>query len=559
MQILLATALSIGFCLHALGQHAPQRPTDAATGYIAGRVIDSQGTPVRSAVVTLRIDGSAEQVRVLSNQDGRFAFQRVSPGTYRVEASRTGHSGASYGRFAPEMPARVVTVAKAESHTDVQVTLFRNAVVAGRVVGESGQPLSDVPVRLVYTRPHPRVPGIVVFAVWPSTVTTDDQGTYRFSAPAGRFTVLVGSPAIPDGASPITGHAPLLTGDGDLLRTSAPTFHPSTTSLREAALYDVRPGEVKDNVDVRLVATGATRVSGRAIAPAPWPTGTSVRLLADFGDAMTIEDPREVGRSPLTSDGTFNFAGIPSGTYRLRLISPPAGRAMWLDHAVTITGPETRFDAPVDTGVRITGRAMFIGDKGPSAADLARTTVSFLPLGGPSVPPASIRLGNDLGFTAGPYPAGRYFAEATPPPGWSLREVRIGDTDASRVPVTLPAGVVEDVTFVFVNSVSTLEGRVESPADWMRTLVLVFPETHATEPVGIFRGRRRRAVPLEADGTFRFTDVPAGDYLVVAAPAEIGLDWQMPASLKLLAAQATRVRVGEGQSPSVTIPGRRPR
>jgi len=535
------------------------QPSVVATGHITGQVVDTVGTPVRSAVVTLRIDGSADQTRVLTNQDGRFVFQRVAAGSYRVEASRAGYSGGSYGRFAPDMPARVLVVAAAQSHTDITVTLFKNAVIAGRVLSDGGLPLADVPVRLVYPRPHPRVPGATVFMVWPSTVTTDDRGVYRFTAPPGRYTVMVAAPVSPDGARPVTGHLPLITGDGDVLRTYAPTFHPSTPVLADALLHDVKTGEVKDNVDIQLVPAGATRVTGRAVSPTPWPTGTMVRLLSDYGEAMTIEDPREVGRATLNTSGAFTFLGVPAGAYRLRIVAPPSGRAVWLDHAVTVGSAETTFDAPVDTGTRITGRAVFIGDKRPTAAELARTSISFLPLGGPSLPPVAVRLNTELSFDAGPYPVGRYFAEATPPPGWSVREIRLGEVDASRVPVDLSAGLVEDVTVVFVNTLSSLEGRVESAADWMRTLVVAFPEAHATEPAGIFRARRRQAVPLEPDGTFKFPDLPPGDYLIAATAAEDGADWQMPASLKLLSNQATRVRIVEGQAQAVTIPGRRVR
>lgn len=542
------------------GQSAPATVGATDAGYVAGQVVDSGGNPIRSAVVTLRLDGSIDQTKVLSNQDGRFAFQRVAPGDYRLEVSRAGYGNGSYGRMSTGMPDRVLTVGPGGHRTDLKLLLWKEAVVAGRVLDDRGKPLPGVPVRLVYARPHQRVSGATWFLVWPTIITTDDLGNFRFTAPPGRYTVLVTPPPVPDGIRSPTGHAPLLTGDGDVLRTFLPTFHPAASSPEEAVLHDVGPGEVKSNIDVQLVPSGAVRVNGRVAAPMPLPEGTLVRLVPDYANVIPADDATEAGRAPLEANGAFALAGVPAGLYRLRLIAPRSSNPIWLDHVVAVAAPATTVDAAVDTGLTITGKATFIGEKHPTAVELTRTTLNFVPIDGPSVGFTPVRLNGQDRFEAGPYPAGRYFASATAPPGWSLREVRVGGTDGSRIVFDVRDRTLEDVEFVFVPGTSSVEGRVlGAPSDWPRTLVIMFPESHSTEPSSLLSGRRRQATYAGDDGTFRFPDVPPGDYFIVATDVEIGSDWQWDASLRRLSGQAIRLRVTETQSHKISIPGRRDR
>jgi hypothetical protein len=58
----------------------------------------------------------------------------------------------------------------------------------------------------------------------------------------------------------------------------------------------------------------------------------------------------------------------------------------------------------------------------------------------------------------------------------------------------------------------------------------------------------RRFVNSRADkaGAFKVTNLPAGEYLVVAIPDKMANDWQNPKFLEDLVSDATRVRIRDG-------------
>ena len=62
----------------------------AATGRVAGRVVDQQGAPVHGALVTARSLALARETTVYAAPDGTFALPALEAGTYHVRARRPG-------------------------------------------------------------------------------------------------------------------------------------------------------------------------------------------------------------------------------------------------------------------------------------------------------------------------------------------------------------------------------------------------------------------------------------------------------------------------------------
>ena len=74
-------ALAIGFCLVVCGQI----PAQTVTGTISGTVTDSSGAIIPGATVKLT-DEQTRSLRTLAcNEDGRFSFAAIQPGSYTIK------------------------------------------------------------------------------------------------------------------------------------------------------------------------------------------------------------------------------------------------------------------------------------------------------------------------------------------------------------------------------------------------------------------------------------------------------------------------------------------
>src|SRR5688572_27647916 len=91
----------------------------AAGGRVSGVITDSAtGAPLEGATVVLigPAGSSVPDQKVASaGADGRFAFDRVRPGTYQLDFTHTGYGASSI--------ARLEVVADREAHADLAMTV----------------------------------------------------------------------------------------------------------------------------------------------------------------------------------------------------------------------------------------------------------------------------------------------------------------------------------------------------------------------------------------------------------------------------------------------------
>src|SRR5688500_9834003 len=123
-------------------------PIAMDTGSISGEVVDAASqTPVGGARVTLvkivEVAGGPtlgdDGKRTVTDADGRFAFQQLSSGRYRVDVEKSG--------FAPSFDpfeSKTLELGSGES-TTVRVALERGGVIAGGI-RDGGDPLPEMTV-----------------------------------------------------------------------------------------------------------------------------------------------------------------------------------------------------------------------------------------------------------------------------------------------------------------------------------------------------------------------------------------------------------------------------
>lgn len=104
-------------------------------GAIEGRLLGSDGTPLRSGNVALR-NSAGHVAWALIDTEGLFQFRGLRSGAYRVE-------GSSFGR-APRTSEREIDVLPGRTSDGIELRLPRGAQMYGRVTGADGEPVANV-------------------------------------------------------------------------------------------------------------------------------------------------------------------------------------------------------------------------------------------------------------------------------------------------------------------------------------------------------------------------------------------------------------------------------
>ncbi|MBW3563783.1 MAG: carboxypeptidase-like regulatory domain-containing protein [Acidobacteria bacterium] len=261
-----------------------------ATGTLAGKVVDEDGAPVKSFQAQAGRDetgGGQIQVRLSGAQndsfiteDGRFTLDDVPIGTAKVTVSAPGFiSRTVHG----------IEIEENEISEQVEIRLEKGATISGKVTGPDGMALSDV------------------------SVSADVPGSFN------PFSTLIAS----------------TNASGEYELTNVPRGERTITFTRTGLQPTRRTVQIEDQsetVDARLEAglelTGRVRTSdGRPVVGA---------------QVHAVSSERTNTRFDITTDGAGNFSidGLAPGRYTVR--------AMHRDHATATAELDMRSDQSID-------------------------------------------------------------------------------------------------------------------------------------------------------------------------------------------------------------------
>ena len=409
---LLFTALTL-FADLQRGQGVPPPPA-TGTGAISGTVVDSATErPLAGAIVQLtgipasgvagNPSGVLRQTRVSTDDQGRFVFTRLpAADSYYLGASKFGYFDGSYGRPATSIAGSTRRIALTEGQwiRDARIDLIKPATISGIVTDDGGSPLVSVTVR-AYA--EIQIAGVRHLASSIATAT-DDRGMYRLAnLIPGSYLVAVPSVqhAVPAslsaeqlaGTTPPPKAADALGREGLVRRdpafaidpfhrlvltpnsppvppspTGKPhvypmTFHPSSQTPSEASAIQVRSGDDRSGVNVRLRSVPAFRLSGRLEGPPNQVAGMSVRLMLAGCEALGRGS--EHATALVSGDGTFTFLNVPNGAYTII-----ASRTL-TEYQLQRLGPVSPYLAP-PPGARFTSMQLNAVATGPPGALVAR-------------------------------------------------------------------------------------------------------------------------------------------------------------------------------------------
>jgi protocatechuate 3,4-dioxygenase beta subunit len=311
----------------SVGQPSQASTTADQAGRISGRVtLEGANTPIAGARImlmpTARPTGPMGMPpQAVTDQDGRYVFDRVAPGTYRIDVQKTG--------LAPLMdPPRGpdVQVGPGQSVDGVDRRLQKGAVIAGRILAPNGEPMPDARIMVLRRMPGPSAPAGLPSRLIPapgqSQQQTNDLGEFRVSglAPGEYYVAAMPRPtAMFGGPGGNAQSAPQATRTPST--TIATTFYPGTTDQAAAQPLSVAAGADVGNINFAMQAVPAFRVSGTVVDEnGAAVAGAMVMLMGDPRTGGMFLGPS--GNARTQDNGRFDLDEVPAGTYRANASIP---------------------------------------------------------------------------------------------------------------------------------------------------------------------------------------------------------------------------------------------
>ena len=286
-------------CVAAAGSDSRASIEGTVTNFLTGERL-------RKAYVRLLPASGAAHLRpAVTDDQGRFTFKDLPPGSYSIEAEHPGFIETGYGDIAG---ARMeLKLAPDQNLSGLNIGLMPPAAVSGHVKDEDGDPWTHVNVgvfRSSWERGKRKLQGF-------SSAEVDDSGSFRAGhLPPGRY-YLSAEPEASWEARNRGASAPRL----------QPTWYPDSLDSSAAAPVVLLPGQELTGIEIRLRRSSVYRIRGKvsglqgiAVLPGPGPWMTP-RLVASSAPGMT----GATRGGSLKQDGAVEVNGLVPGTWEIRV------------------------------------------------------------------------------------------------------------------------------------------------------------------------------------------------------------------------------------------------
>lgn len=293
-----------------------QTPQKEGTATVSGRVL-LKNEPVSGVTVELQSQNQigsvnrAKTPRAKTDGDGRFHLTGIGAGQYNISALAPGFVSANNPMFGT--PGKTLNISDGENIENIELTLKRGGVIAGRVTDSSNNPVIETMIRLHRVDQQGR--STPYYSGANSQIyQTDDRGEYRiWGLPAGRYRVSTGQSQQDD--------------SGVYFQASrtfySQTFHPNATDEPSAKIIEVTEESGATDIDIKLGEVKKTfDVAGRVIDATTGRPVAGVELgygkinpggrLAGWGGGMAVSNLQ----------GEFVLQGVLPGNYGA-FVNPP--------------------------------------------------------------------------------------------------------------------------------------------------------------------------------------------------------------------------------------------
>jgi len=516
-------------------QQPQNRPpaSGAATGTLTGRVIvaGARDTPVRRARITLE-SNALQQIQLAdSDADGRFRFDRLPAGVFRLRAEKPGFVTLSFAaRHAWDRGLPIEL--KAGQTRTIELALPRGAALDGRLTNQEGDPIQNLvvsAVRLTYGL-YGRQPLSLKDA------RTDDLGRYRIhSLPAGDYYVQ----ATPDPSDALSERQ----APGPRPPGPARTYYPGNAAPSDAQRVSLVAGREAAGLDFIVASLPMARVTVQVVdATGKAPRALSTRL-------QRVGAPPGEVRGVLQGNQAM-FPAVPPGEYwaMAAATQSPGGAPEFAAVRATVSGGDLALTLTTAQLPALNGR-MQVEDGGTTPSSglrvIAETVDYELPNPAGSGAPVALApaVGADGTFVIPNVPGSRLFRLSGLPEGWVVSSVRLGESDITDVPTDLkPTEPPVELVVIVTNNTGAINGVVidaqKRPVPNGR--VVVFPED---ERQWTARSRFLKAALAGIDGAYSIGSLVPGKYFVCALEWLDDGAWLDPDALRRMRAFASPVIV----------------
>ena len=381
-----------------------------------------------------------------------------------------------------------------------------------------------------------------------------------------------------------------------------PVFAPGVTSLAAATEIALSTGEVRENVDIALRPVAAVRVSGRIDGPDDARRGLVLRLLP--AGLEGLGEGSEAATALVENSGEFTFVNVPAGQYTLmaqRTLLEYSQRTRFGGSQEMprtpghVPGPSTGISGipsgppgtqvlsssgagdrsffaqmplgvgendisglavPMRRGMSLRGRVAFDGaGNAPNPVSVVAEPADGNPAVGLHQSGGRVQPGSDDEFAFAGLPPGRFMLRVLGlNPLYAVQSIRGGGIDLTDRAIDASAGLDHpDVVVTITDRVAAIEGAVQSDVTPGLKTVIAFPADRQLWSAYGMSAPRFKTAPVKNDGSFKVVNIPAGEYLLVAVPADQSRRWQEPAFLDAAARVATRVTAEWGRTVSQAV------
>jgi carboxypeptidase family protein len=503
--------------------------------------------------------------------DGKFVFQNLDPGEYRLTATHEGgFMPTEYGQRNPNGGGIPFTLTSNQRLTGVRLAMAATGTISGRIFNRDGTPAALVSVQAL--RPAYSQAGQRPLSVAEAALTSD-LGEYRlFWLPPGRYYLSAKVGGSTPFVSPLNGDVveaftaslgiqeQRTLENGDLIEElNLPVYFPGTMDAGSASTIEVTAGSNIPGIDFILAdPTPARHVRGMII---DGETGQPA-INADVGVvARAISHDGVMAAIQTDKNGTFDISGVTPGSYIVWAVD---GENRILTGTVPIEVAGADINGIVLTtnrGFDVAGRLIL--DTGTADAShpisqlvpaVERDPFAGLPPPQPAGTPGT-RLAEDGSFVIRSLASGDYRASVREIGGplsdaFYLKSVRMGTSDVLTDGLQIQGKPDTELEIVLGTDVATLRGTVvnQKHEPMPNAVVALVPY-----PIGSGRNDLYKNGVTDVAGQFQLRGIAPGDYIVFAwDDVEFGA-WRDPEFTRSYESVGKRLHIGEAGNETIEL------